>query len=221
MARASGKHSQPSTSQPATRTFASGTGASSPQSVSKRSPYNRRAERSSRDGSMRCGAPMSDTQTVSSGMRSHERTCCSGVIEVDVREEQVAHVGQLEAVRRETRRAARAASRSARSRTARARRRSRRRRRRSRARGRAKWRSISLNVPITPSSQSDFYRSRDAMADRGGRSARLRARCERAARPGPAARKHRSAADPLHRPRRDATNGVAAAADRDPTGRSR
>ena len=43
------------------------TGASSPQSESNRSPYSRRADRSSRDGSTRCGAPISDTQTVKFG----------------------------------------------------------------------------------------------------------------------------------------------------------
>ncbi len=44
-----------------------GPGASSPHSVSNASPYSRRALRSSRDGSTRCGAPISDTCTWSAG----------------------------------------------------------------------------------------------------------------------------------------------------------
>ena len=111
-------------------------GTSSFQKRSKSSPNSRRAEASSRDGSTRCGAPISDTQTVSSGMAPHDRPGRARVVEVDVREQQVPDVGELEVeLARGTPRAA-AASSPARSRGARARRRSRRRRRRSPARGR-------------------------------------------------------------------------------------
>ena len=51
----------------ATRMFPAGTGASSPQSASKESPYRRRALASSRVGSMRWGAPISETWTISAG----------------------------------------------------------------------------------------------------------------------------------------------------------
>ena len=64
---ARGRPRAPRPCRSAMRMFSSGTGASSPQSSSNVSPYSRRALRSSRDGSARCGAPISDTQTVSSG----------------------------------------------------------------------------------------------------------------------------------------------------------
>ena len=96
-----GMHSSPSTSSPTTRTFASGTGASSPQSSSKASPYRRRALASSLVGSTTCGAPISETWTISAGVLPHERPGGARVVEVDVGEEEVTQVADLDAAGRE------------------------------------------------------------------------------------------------------------------------
>ena len=48
-----------------------------------------------------CGAPISETWTGERGMLADERSRRAGVVEVDVREEQVLHVAELDAARRE------------------------------------------------------------------------------------------------------------------------
>ena len=66
------------------------------------SPYSRRALFSSRSGSTRCGAPTGETCTCNAGILAHEHARGARVVEVDVREQEMADVGQLQAARRET-----------------------------------------------------------------------------------------------------------------------
>ena len=131
-----GNASQPSTSPAAIRTFCSGTGSSSPQSGSNIvavEPARRALEprRVDQVRSADLGDP--DRQV---GVPPHERAGRAGVVEVDVREQQVPEVGQLDTVLAEALDRAAAASRPARSPEARDRPASRPGRRRSSARGR-------------------------------------------------------------------------------------